>query len=128
MHEAYAQALWKMIEAGMQPKKAVHSLYDILVARGRSDLMPHIGKAFARLAQRHQMRDGIILTVARERDQRTAITQVKTLLKEMDVASDTVGTNVDETLIGGWRLEGRERLVDASFKKQLLSLYNQATQ
>ena len=35
---------------------------------------------------------------------------------------------VDDSLIGGWRLEGRERLIDASYKELLLSIYNRATQ
>ena len=41
--------------------------------------------------------------------------------KDVDVA-------LDDSLIGGWRLEGRGNLVDASFKKSLLDMYNRTTQ
>jgi len=33
---------------------------------------------------------------------------------------------VDESLIGGWRLEGKETLVDASYKRELLELFNRS--
>ena len=127
MAEGYARALWKMVAAGMQPKKAVHALYDILVARGRIDLIPHIAKTFARLAARHRQREGVVLTVAREKDERKAITAVKALLKEMGAQRSDVEVRIDDTLVGGWRLEGRERLVDASFKKYLVDMYNATT-
>ena len=128
MAEQYARALWEMVAKGMQPKKAVRALYDILVARGRTDLVPHVAKSFARLAARHQQKEGIVVSVARKKDERKALTAAKKIIAELGGRSTDVGVHLDESLIGGWRLEGRERLLDASFKKYLLSLYNQATQ
>ena len=116
-----------MTAEGMAPKKAVHTLYDILVARGRTDLIPHIAKTFARLAARHQQREGVVLTVAREKDERKAISATKTLLKDLGATRGDIEVHIDETLIGGWRMEGREQLIDNSYKKHLLDLYARAT-
>lgn len=124
MENSYAQALWRMIEAGTQPKKAVRALYDQLCARGRQTLMPKVARSFERLAARDRGRNGVVLSVAATKEARSALTQTKKLLRDLDVGAKAVTTHVDETLIGGWRLEGRERLVDASFKKYLLDMYN----
>ncbi len=127
METAYAQALWKMVEGGMTPVKAVRALQETLKVHGREALLPRIGSAFARIAQREAKRNDIVLTVAREKDERHAHKEVKPLLAAMGIETKDLKTQVDDTLIGGWRLEGREQLVDASYKNQLLELFNRAT-
>jgi F0F1-type ATP synthase delta subunit len=115
-----------MIQRGMAPKKAVQALHESLVARGRDALMPRIGKAFARIAARDSERNGVTLSVAREKDASKSLRAAKKALSEMDVPVKEVTVVLDESLIGGWRLEGRERLHDASFKKSLLEMYNRS--
>ena len=109
--EAYAQALWQTIQRGTAPKKAIASL------------LPRVGRAFTRIALREAKRTDITLSVARLKDTRAAKQSVKKLVSELRVEASDVKTAVDEHLIGGWRLEGRGTLVDASYKKHLLSLY-----
>jgi F0F1-type ATP synthase delta subunit len=128
MHETYAQALWQMIEREEKPKNAVAKLRANLELQGREELLPRIAKAFARIAQRFEAQNGLVLTVAREKDERAALREAKRLLLEMKIESNDVATKVDDSIIGGWRLEGRGLLMDASFKKDLLALYNRATQ
>ena len=127
METAYAQALWKMVEGGMTPAKAIHALQETLKANGREALLPRIARAFARIAEREAKRSDVVLTVAREKDERHAHKEVKGMLKEMGIDTKDLKTQVDDTLIGGWRLEGKEQLVDASYKNQLFELYNRAT-
>ena len=127
METAYAQALWKMVEGGMTPAKAEHALRDTLKAHGREQLMPRIARAFARIAQREAKRTDVVLTVAREKDERRAHKEIKDALSRMGVETKALKTQVDDTLIGGWRLEGKETLVDASYKNQLIELYNRVT-
>jgi F0F1-type ATP synthase delta subunit len=127
MESSYAQALWKVIAGGMTPKKAVDSLHESLAARGRTALMPRIARAFARIAEREEGKSGVTLSVAREKDERKAKSAAKEALENLGVKPADVSVAVDDSLIGGWRLEGRETLVDASFKKQLLDLYARAT-
>ncbi len=128
METAYAQALAKMIASGRGPKEAVEALRQLLVRLGRAALLPKIGRAFARIAERERGRAGVVLTTARESDNHVAHHEAESILSDMGVDARDVTMRTDESLIGGWRLEGRERLVDASFKKYLLSLYNRATQ
>ena len=128
MEKSYAQALWKIVEGGTTPHEAVRKLHSSLQTRGREALMPAVTRAFKRLAAEKREAEGVTLTVARKEDEKVAHREAAALLKELEIAPHEVTVSLDETLIGGWRLEGRERLVDASFKKQLLSLYNRATQ
>ncbi len=124
MEKTYAEVLWQMIQRGTSPKKAVHALHETLTARGRAALMPRIARAFARIAAREGERTGMVLAVAREKDAQRAIRAAKGALASVGVKAADVHVRVDDTLIGGWRLEGREQLVDASWKKHLISIYN----
>ena len=58
--------------------------------------------------------------------QAAAKREAKELLEKIGAAKD-VDVKIDESLIGGWRLEGKGMLVDRSFKKSLLEMYNRAT-
>ena len=127
MESAYAQALWKMVESGMPPVKAVHALRDLLKACGREALLPRIGWSFARIAEREGKRTGVTLSVAREKDERAAKNAVKDIIAKLGIEPKEVNVHVDDSLIGGWRLEGRETLVDASHKSELQKLYNCVT-
>lgn len=127
METAYAQALWKMVEGGMTPAKAVRALQETLKVHGREALLPRIASAFARIAERETKRSDVVLTVAREKDERRAHKDIKEMLTRMGVEQKDLKTQIDDTLIGGWRLEGKETLVDASYKNQLLELYNRVT-
>ena len=132
MEEAYAQALWKIIEggpgrAGTPAKKAVELLHQSLVARGRQGLFPKIARAFERLAARKRMGSGITLTVAREKDLLWAHHQAKEVLDSMAAKHADIKEEIDVSLIGGWRVEGQGTLLDESFKRDLLDMYKMIT-
>ena len=132
METIYAQALWKMIaggdgRTGKTPRAAVAALRDLLAAKGKSTLLSSIGRAFVRHAEREMRKDEMTLVVAREKDERKAKRDAKAVLENLNMGSDGLKTHIDDTLIGGWRLEGRGVLVDMSYKKQLLDIYNRAT-
>jgi len=127
MEESYAQALWQIIENGMEPKKALRSLVESLKLRGREALLPRIARAFERLAAREMRKNSVVVSVAHEKDAAKAKREVKALLEEIGAQSKDIETHIDESLIGGWRFEGNGLLVDNSFKKSLLEMYNRAT-
>jgi len=127
MEKDYAQALWRMIGGGMTPGKAVRALQEVLQRNGRTSLLPRIGRAFARIAEREERRNAVVLTVAREKDEKSARRDMKKVLAESDADPKDVETKIDGSLVGGWRLEGREHLFDASYKKFLLDMYNRTT-
>ncbi len=125
MENAYAQALWKMVERGMDHKKAVNALRETLREHGRESLLPRIGRAFARIAARDAKKNDLVLTIAEEKGEAAAKRDAKEVLKDLGIEGD-LKTQVDDALIGGWRLEGRGVLVDSSYKKQLLEIYNRS--
>lgn len=118
MQNLYATALWRTIESGIDSKQAVKSLHEALVRRGRMSLMPQIARAFARIAAREAEKNASILVVARKDDEKTA-------RKESGAHGALLA--IDESLIGGWRLENKEQLQDASWKTSLLSIYGKVT-
>ena len=127
MEKAYAQALWQLIEGGMEPSKAVHAIHTQLEAQGRQELMPRIARAFERLAERVHARDTVTLTVADKAHEHTAHKAATATLKDLGIDAAEIETRVDHSLVGGWRIEGREHLVDASHKKHLLAIYHATT-
>lgn len=124
MQEAYAQALWVVIQKGKTPQEAVAALKKTLEGRGRMALLPKIANAFQRLAAKESQKNTLTLSVARQKDFQKAVKDVENVLTELRISETDVCESVDESLIGGWRLEGKGILVDQSWKKALLSIYN----
>jgi len=124
MEHAYASALWKMIADGTDVRKAVYALRENLATNGRSALLPRIARAILRVAESEQRKDAATLFIAREKDERHAKTAVKAVLAELGIEAKDLKTRVDDTLIGGWRLEVKDTLIDASYKNTLIELYN----
>ena len=127
MEKAYAQALKQMIAGGKKPEDAVRALHEALVRNGRTSLMPKIARAFARIAERESARSTVTISVAREKDAKRALDAAAKQLASLKAGKNDVVVKIDDTLIGGWQLEGRETLVDASYKKHLLTIYSHAT-
>lgn len=127
MENAYAQALWNVIEKGMSPHDAVRALHGKLKSEGREALFPRIAGAFSRLAAQEHTRESVTLTVADKPHEHSARKEVFTSPARSHLAEKEIEVRIDPTLIGGWRLEGHEHLVDASYKKYLLDIYNKAT-
>lgn len=117
MEQAYAQALWELIQKGEKPKDAVQKIKEALTARGRMALMPAVGKAFERLAQREALKNRSVLVVARKQDETRA--------RKESGAKDSE-LKIDESLIGGWQLFDKGHLVDESWKSALLTIYTNA--
>ena len=128
MERVYAEALWGMVEKGKAAHEAVAALKKMLEARGRTALLPRIGRAFQRLAAKEANKNTCTLTVACQKDAQQAVKEVEKVLTDLRIGETDVHEIVDESLIGGWRLEGRGILIDTSWKNSLLSIYNRVTQ
>jgi len=127
MERAYAQAVLAMVENGKTPHEAVAALRKTLEIRGRLALLPRIGKAFERLVAKEAKKNTCTLTIARQKDAQKAVKEVEQVLAELKIGDTDLCETVDESLIGGWRLEGQGMLVDQSWKKALLNMYTRAT-
>jgi F0F1-type ATP synthase delta subunit len=127
MEATYASVLMRLIETGMTPEQALSAVQKHLEEKGRIQLMPKLALALKRLQERDATRSTMTLSVGRANDSAQALREAERTLAEMRVTDTDLCETVDETLIGGWRLEGRGLLVDKSWKSSLLSLYNRAT-
>ena len=116
--EDYAHALMRLIEKGEKPADAVKKLRAALERDGRTSLLPMIGRSFGRLAAKQAARTKETLVIARAKDEAKA--RKESGAKEAEVA-------IDESIIGGWRLEAGETLQDASWKHHLLNIYQNVT-
>lgn len=125
MEHAYATALWKLVEGGMEHRKAVAAIRERLTAEGRERLLPRVARAFERLALRDAKKNDLVLSVAHAKEEVKAKREAHEALRAMGVSAD-LKTQVDDSLVGGWRLEGRDILIDHSYKKQLLDIYNRS--
>src|SRR3989344_6445266 len=119
MEYSYAQAIWQMIEKGMKPKEAVAKMREALEKRGRLSILPKVGRAFARIAARESAKRAIVLSVAKEKDAADAKREMKDIFREMGVEAGDVEVRLDETLIGGGGVGGRESPPHARYKKKL---------
>lgn len=128
MEKMYAQVLWKLVEGGMTPRGAAAALKHKLEQDGRAALLPRVARAFARIAERESGKSDMVLTVAREKDERNARAKAKEAMASLGMDAGDLKTQVDDSVIGGWRLEGRGMLVDNSYKATLLGIYHRVTQ
>lgn len=126
MEQAYASALWKSVEGGKSAKEAVGGLIKVLETRGRITILPKILHAFKRIAQRNVAKDSITVSLGIQRDEKSR-KEARAALASIGAKGADVVFAHDESLIGGWRLEGKGKLLDASYKKHLLDLYNRVT-
>lgn len=82
--------------------------------------MPRIARALRSIADEARAREKTVLSVARQSDEHSA--------RAKSGVSKEARVHIDETLIGGWRLRGAGRLVDASYKRALFDLYTRITE
>jgi F0F1-type ATP synthase delta subunit len=127
MEKAYAQALAQVIRDGKNPHEAVVSMHSALVRSGRTSLIKKIALAFRRLMEHEAKRDTVTVFIANKDDETRARKEADHVLTQLKLSNRKVVYRVDHTLIGGWRMEGRDHLTDASYKKFLLDIYATAT-
>ncbi len=116
--EHYAHALVRLITGGETPHTAVQKTHELLVRQKREHMFPQIARAFARMTQREYMKNREVLIVAHLKDEAHA---------RRESGAKDAELLLDDSLIGGWRLEAKGMLQDASWKHHLLNIYKKTT-
>jgi F0F1-type ATP synthase delta subunit len=122
MEKEYAYALLQAARNGMSSKESVSGLVRTLRSHGHMNLLPRISRALSEEERRLLRSDGAVLTVAAESEADAARSAAAGY-----AGSHQVRIATDERLIGGWVLTTPDTRVDASFKKQLVALYQAIT-
>ncbi len=110
-----AHALKNAISDGLNVDTAVKNFIAALKRRGMLNILPKV------LLQLQHIEDRAStckpsLSVAKEADYKSA-------LKEFGANEADVTKNIDNTLIGGYKLEKDGKLTDTSYKRQLLDIF-----
>lgn len=122
----YAQALRDLVRDTDVSKHAEISdtFVKVLKKKGHISLLPTILKEFEKYRMRDLDTKRVILTVAKNSDAEKykdeALNHVASLEK-----GDHIGVKVDKRLIGGFKLESGDMVVDGSYKRRLLNLYRE---
>ena len=124
--QQYAYALYEIGRSAAAPdaKRLVESLSALLERKGHRQMLPAIRKEFRVRSESKKARGDACAEVvlAREKD----LSIFKKNIDEELAAQNVIEApriTYDATLIGGYRIEHEDSVVDASYRTQLLSLY-----
>ena len=121
----YAHALYDLQKnQKLSADAAVSKLVKVLKSKGHLKLLPSIVAEFERILGLGRDTETMTITCARKEDFDKYRSELKNHLGHSD-ASFTE-EKIDETIIGGFILQKGETVVDGSYKKKLLLLYQNA--
>lgn len=127
MENNYAQAIVDLLEEGVDSDMLFSRLPDILKKNGHQALHTKIVKAIRALYLRRQKNTHPVVAVAKEKDLVTLKSKIEDTLHSLGATAVRLHTIIDPTLVGGYTVLYKNRAVDLSQKKTLLSVYNQIT-
>lgn len=124
--QQYAQALRDIIRDGDSStyERSGDAFVELLKRRGHSKLLPQILKEFEKYNDRDIDTMQVTLTIAKESDASRYKEESKKYAGNGDLDEHTA-IKVDDRIIGGFKLETGDVVVDGSYKKMLLNLYRE---
>ena len=115
--DVYAKAIFELTSSGSDASGVIDGMMKSLRRRGTLGLLPKILSIYKKLVKQSASKASV-LTVAKDGDADS--------FKRDKKVGDDVRVVVDEDIIGGYRLESDGKLIDNSFKTQLLQVYRKA--
>lgn len=120
----YAQALKEIIRDGKGNEETIGvSFVNLLKKKGHIKLLPQILKEFEKFSEKDIDTKQVVLTVARIADENRFKSDALQYITGFDEGH--LKTKIDESLVGGFKIETKDIVVDASYKKKLLNLYRE---
>lgn len=124
----YAKALMSLSDSGAAQKETfTKSFADLLKRKGDAGLMTSISREFSKLQEKKQRAKTVKVITAKELTDGEVDDILKKCLPNHG-EFDTIVKKVDETLIGGFRIETTTNIIDISYKKSLQSMYRKMLQ
>jgi len=125
MKDTYQKAVLAHIKDGVAIETIVTGLDRVLALRGHQQLSGAIWQSVLRVIEAEKAAGSTVyvISLAAYQSLKTQITKVLHAIN----APDDVTVVVDQTLIGGFVVEGNSNRVDLSYKKQLVDLYRKIT-
>ena len=126
LKQDYATAVLQILDAGNDIGVVLPKLKAQLERKGHKNLYPSILKEVIHGLERKNHARIPEVRVAREGDLKKHKAHIEALLKTITNETEYT-TTIDETLIGGAVVEHNSKIIDASFKKKLMALYQALT-
>lgn len=117
----YTEAILSLAKEGKISAHTLTDLKKVLENRGHTRLYPKILAQLKRILEHDQKTGTALITLAKESDGSRYKNKIVEALTELKITEYT--TSIDPTIVGGFIAEGSMKRVDASYKKQLLTLY-----
>lgn len=118
----YSSAIFELLVKQGGDEAVFTSLQTLLKKKGHVKLYPHILKELLKKFEKNALQTSTKVFVGREKDiqnlESNILKAVATLSPEKNFT-----THVDTTLIGGFKVVGKDKIIDQSYKKQLLAVY-----
>ncbi len=127
MKKNYIKAIMELLAAGQAIDVVLAHLKEVLARRRHLSIHSDILKGLQAEMERSAKENAAVLFVAKVGDSAKLAAAVDAALSSMKESGAQVRTVVDETLIGGFKINHNGKTVDASYKTKLLTLYKNIT-
>jgi F0F1-type ATP synthase delta subunit len=121
----YTSAVTELIREGLGEELVLTNLKRMLTTRGHLRLYPQILRTLEREAIRNEAHDTVTVTLAKASDGEALKSHINEAIRSLEGTAHTI--TIDPTITGGFIAATGEKRVDASYKKQLLTLYRSLT-
>lgn len=123
----YAEALVRALESAKGEKETRHIItrfHEIVKARGHEGLLKMIPRELDRIAERNASQSHVTLVTADAKSRTKWAHAYDHYEKEGIIPAGSIRNDVvDETIVGGFQIKSKDILIDASYKKSLVTLY-----
>ncbi len=126
----YAQALYDALRGKNEndAPKIMASFHEVIKAHGHTGLLGLIPAEFAKIYDREKAGKEIILVTCDEKSRTKWVHAYDHYESEGLLPKDATRRDiVDDTIIGGFQIRTKDLLVDGSYKRSLLELYQNIT-
>lgn len=126
----YAEALYRALEGKKEKDvdKVVARFYEVMRAHGHQGLIKQIPHEFKKIGERAE-RDGEVTLVTANAKSRTKWAHAYDHYEREGLIAKGAERKdvVDETIIGGYQIRTKDLLIDSSYKRSLIELYQNIT-
>lgn len=119
----YIQATYEVLQKDPSDTAIFKNLFVVLQKRGLEKKYPRVLRGLRERVERSEKSSTPMVILAREKDFETYKHAIDTALKTLDT-TDSYGTSIDPTIVGGFIVKGKSTRIDHSYKSTLLDTYH----
>jgi len=126
MKDSYITAITEELLAGQDIDLVLKKAHSLISKKGHLRLWPLVLRGVVRELEKQELAKQPKVVVAKSESLNKEA--IATSLKKLGLATDvTYKVKIDDTIIGGHILSHKDQMIDASFKRQLVELYQKTT-